>query len=354
MARRQSLHFMSNPSERNPTMTLTPPQSTTAGTSFNNTPFRQHKPSPIDSKQQRSRHIRRTGRQFPSYNNNSHRPDDTDADSEDSDEYDETMFSKYQQSINGVGASQSVRGSAMGQGGATSRRSTTGTWRLGRQSNGSDTTGGADRRMSKATTLTGTNNRRASFVANMSLVPIAIARLKTMENESGTLEMHRSRNLLGSIDQELGNTSEGNLVEDGQGRRMSKATGGMRRWDLDEITLALKRTEAIAERRTSAIAQMKAEVLLYIARLIFGVSMLLVVIIDFVYILYLEQVPITAHWLFSLELINVWGVYLFILPINVAAFLLRCSLVFLYWDLVPDNVESNFFRDDEVVFVDTA
>ncbi|KAJ3203603.1 hypothetical protein HDU67_010100 [Dinochytrium kinnereticum] len=313
---------------------------------------------------------------MPRYHQTTYNPtpqpdQDNDSNSSDSDEYDESMFQKYQQILDqdGGGIAKSVRGSAMGQGGAMSRRSTAGTWTLrggGNHQRSSGDTTGMDRRASRITTATTTTgNRRASFVANMSLVPIALRRLKSLEGEGGAESAGRMNAATFASAVGLGG---------GGGGSGGGGVGGEGEEDeFDEVTMALKRTEAIADRRKSAITQMKAEAKAMVFNrkriflelsFIFGVSMLAVVLLEYIYMLILEQIPITTYWLFSLLIIHTWGIYLFILAfvyaneaedrqkvalalfsgaINVTAFALKCTLVFMYWDLVPDNREDNFF-----------
>ncbi|KAJ3101740.1 hypothetical protein HDU97_001090 [Phlyctochytrium planicorne] len=385
-SRRQSIRFMAQPIHEEEES-----NNTSSGNFGNSSGWNNHS----------SKRIQGISEETDGENSNSN------SNSSDSDEYDETLFQKYQQSLDQPG-SQSMRGSAMGQGGAMSRRSTAGTWTLrGGKESGNNTAlagyrgsiaagqdGGwensaMNRRASRSTTTSTTGNgRRASFVANMSLVPIALRRLRSLENDSST------NVTAGTSSSKLPDTSGQSLENYPQGRRTSKVTGknatfasavglgtgaGGEKGDdddsgevLDEITMALKRTEAIAERRKSAIQQMKAEAKAMVFKrkriflelsLIFGVSLTAIVIYEYYTILILEKVPLTAYWLLSILVLHVWGFYLFILAfvyaneaedrtkivlslfcgaLNLVSFLLRCVLVYMYYDLIPDKVEENF------------
>ncbi|KAJ3110862.1 hypothetical protein HDU96_006226 [Phlyctochytrium bullatum] len=364
--------------------------------------------------------------------------DDDSAGSSDSDSYDETLFQKYQASVMGASAeaAHSIRGSALGQGGAASRRTTQGTWVMGgRRSSAAAGSPAGNRRNTRGSVMSGGGSagggRRASVVANLSLMPMALRRLTVMTQEQdggGTGESQRSvgagatstgslrraaggrRSTMwgqsaGRVDESQGSGLPAFAVGDGQGgaaaaaaRRASRAAAGesarnltfaaavlgkrsegagaggeVSAGELDEITMALKRTEAIAERRTSALAEMKTKARDMVFKrkriflelsMILGVVSLVVVVAEMVTLLQFELVPVTFNWLFSFLLIHVLGFQLFILAIvhaaeaqngrkvamaalagflNTAAFVLRCVLVFSFWDYVPDNTESNFF-----------
>ncbi|KAJ3143236.1 hypothetical protein HK101_003156 [Irineochytrium annulatum] len=316
-------------------------------------------------------------------------------DDEEDDEYDESMFVKYQEQLGG----RSVRSSAMGQGGALSRRSTQGNWSLRRRmsnfSSGGGSTGGIMSRGSGGggggaadggvapgpITARSTQTRRASFVANMSLLPIALRKLQ-LSNTTSSFSSQSSGNATAinspnGVASPRGMDGVGGSRDDMESSKKSLNWKGRKQLNEDKRNATFlsalgvdpndrppaspdsedagadgdegMQFQSMGRRDTMAVSRIfeRKRIFLQLS-LIFGFSSLGIVIYEYICILIFETPSNTATWLVSLLLVQVGSFYLFVLAfiyaneavVNLLGLIMRAVLQFNYTGYFPRGIEG--------------